>query len=315
MKLRSRNITKSYDPFLGDTDARDAANALQNGDWIPTMALLRDTADRSLRMTMITSEAVDTAAFETWVEAHATAQSLTMLAMRQMTEAWAIGRTKAGARTQKEIDDAFLAQLRVADRTVARACGKDPEFADAWAAAVPIATGLGLGVQAAAGRFERAHTLHPYHRNATIAMLRAKFARWGGSHEQMMEFARLVSDQTPPNSAMQMVLPFAHLEYVAAHGRKLSHFSRSENRDELKGVIIRFLDSSPDGPAPAEQLEALNTFVAVLGRMHPLPEDLLNKCIERIADRPTPVPWRRGENDLADAYAGFIRKLRKVPTK
>jgi len=312
MKLRRRPTTNKYDTFLGDDDAREAADALQSGDWIPTMALMRATEDRSLRMTMIT-EAVDTAAFQTWVDAHPTGLSLTMLAMRQMSEAWAIGRTKPGERTQKEIDEAFRAQLRVADSTVAKACGKDPEFADAWAAAIPIATGLGLGVQAAAGRFERAHSLHPYHRNATISMLRANFARWGGSDKSMMEFARLVSAQTPPASGVQSALPIAHLEYVSAHGRKLSHFSRAENRDELKNVVIQFLDATEDGPATPEQLEPLNTFVAVLGRMHPLPEDLLNKCIARIANRPTPIPWRRGENDLTEAYASFIRKLQRLP--
>lgn len=312
--LRMRLLGKSkltYDPFLGDEEAREAADYLQNGDWIPTMALLRDTEDRSLRMNMLTSQAVDTEAFETWVEAHPTAMSLTMLAMRQMSDAWAIGRTKPTAtRTQSQIDDDFRAQLRIADRTVAQACGKDPDFADAWAAAIPIATGLGLGLQSAAGRFERAQALHPYHRNATSSMLRATFARWGGSDKAMMEFARLVASEVAPDSGLQSALPIAHLEYVAAHGKKLSHFSRSENRNELRDVITAFLEAAPGGPAPAEQLEALNTFVAALGRMHPLPEDLMVECIERIADRPTPMPWRRGENDLAEAYGKFTAKWR-----
>ncbi len=315
MKLRRRQTTNNYDVFLGDEDARDAATALQGGDWIPTMALMRDTEDRSMRLSMITSEVVDLEAFEVWVEAHPTGLSLTMLAMRQMTDAWAIGRTKPTAeRSQDQIDDDFRAQLRVADRTVARACGKDPDFADAWAAAIPIATGLGLGVQAAAGRFDRAHKLVPFHRNATVSMLRANFARWGGSDKAMLEFARHVSSNNAPDAPVQCVLPIAHLEYVSAHGRKLSHFSRPENRDELKKVATEFLDAGTDGPAPPEQVEALNTFVAVLGRMHPLPEDLISSCVARIADRPTAVPWRRGENDLAASYANFLKKLRKVPT-
>ena len=300
--------TIAYDPFLGDEDVRDAATSLQNGDWIPTMAIMRDVEDRSLIMSMITTEAVDIEAFETWVDAHATGLSLTMLAMRQMTEAWSIGRTKPGERTQEEIDEAFLAQLRVADRTVALACGKEPDFADAWAAAIPIATGLGLGVQAAAGRFERVHALQPFHRNATISMLRAKFARWGGSDASMMDFARKVAGATPANSGVQSVLPLAHLEYVAAHGRKLSHFSRAENKAELKDVITTFLELTPSGPAAAEHVEPLNTFVAVLGRMHPLPIELMQECVDRIADRPTPIPWRRGQNDLAEAYSSFVRK-------
>lgn len=315
MRLRNRQTASTYDPFLGDKEARKAAESLRHGDWIPTMALMRDTEDRSFRMTLITSEFVETEAFETWAEAHPTGLSLTMLAMRQMTEAWAIGRTKAGQRTQTEIDEAFKAQLRVADRTVARACGNDPEFVDAWAAAIPIATGLGLGLSAAQGRFERVQALLPYHHNATISMLRAHFARWGGSEESMFEFARTVSSDTALDSTVQSALPIAHLEYVAAHGRKLSHFSRAENRDELKAVVIGFLDAMPEGPASPKQLEALNTFVAVLGRMHPLPEDLFNKCVERIDGRPTVVPWRRGENDIAAAYKSFITKYRRVPGK
>lgn len=315
MKLRRRQTTTNYDVFLGDEDARDAANALQEGDWIPTMALMRDTEDRSMRLSMITSEVVDLENFEVWAEAHPTGLSLTMLAMRQMTDAWAIGRSKpSDGRSQDKIDEDFRAQLQVADRTVARACGKDPDFADAWAAAIPIATGLGLGVQAAGGRFERAHKLVPFHRNATISMLRAHFARWGGSDEAMLAFARLVSAENPPNAAVQCVLPIAHLEYVSAHGRKLSHFSRPENRDELKKVATQFLDAGVDGPAPPEQVEALNTFVAVLGRMHPVPEDLISSCVARIANRPTAVPWRRGENDLVAAYANFLAKVRRVPT-
>lgn len=313
MKLRRSRQSISYDPFFGDDEVHNAADALRGGDWIPTMALLRGVDDRSMYLSMLTSETIDMSAYETWVDAHPTGLSLTMLAMRQMSEAWAIGRTRPGTRTQEEIDEAFLAQLRVADRTVAKACGKDPDFADAWAAAIPIATGLGLGLEAAATRFERAHALQPFHRNATISMLRAHFARWGGSHESMYSFARYVAANTAADSPVQSVLPIAHLEYVAANGRKLSHFSRAENRDELKKVVVGFLKKAPEGPAPADQLEALNTFVAVLGRMHPLPEELINECVARIDNRPTPMPWRRGENNLAEAYAGFIAKLRKVP--
>ena len=70
------------------------------------MALLRDVEDRSLHLSMLTSEVVDLEAFETWVEAHPTGLSLTMLAMRQKTEAWIIGRTKPdGDRTQLDIDE------------------------------------------------------------------------------------------------------------------------------------------------------------------------------------------------------------------
>lgn len=309
MKLLRRQ-TMTYDPFLGDEAAREAAHYLQHGDWIPTMAVLRDVDERPLRMNLITSEAVDVAAFQTWVDAHPTGLSLTMLAMRQKTEAWAIGRTKPGEHTQEEIDEAFRAQLRVADRTVALACGKDPDLADAWAAAIPIATGLGLGLRSAIGRFERVQSLHPYHRNATIAMLRAHFARWGGSDESMFEFARQVSKATAPASPLQCALPIAHLEYVAAHGNEINHFTGHDNKRELKGVVTRFLEASPGGRAPASLLEPLNTFVAVLGRMRPVPEELLKECIARIDGRPTPTPWRRGENDLAEAYASFIKIVR-----
>ena len=308
MRLLKRGI--SYDPFLGDEDAREAGDALANGDWIPTMALMRDTQDHSLRLNMLTSEAVPTEAFHLWVDAHPTGLSLTMLAMRQMTEAWAIGRTRPGERTQDEIDEAFRAQLRIADRSVALACGKDHDMADAWAAAVPIATGLGFGMESAARRFERAHSLHAFHRNATISMLRAHFARWGGSDESLFEFARLVSENTAPDSEVQSVLPIAHLEFVSAHDNEVVHFAGRDTKRELKGVVSRFLEAAPSGPAPPEQLEVLNTFVAVLGRVRPLPENLLSECITRIDDRPTPIPWRRGDNDLSEAYASFVKNLR-----
>jgi hypothetical protein len=305
--LRHRTI--HYDPFVGDEAARDAAHWLEQGDWIPTMALLRDTEDCSLRMNMLTSEAVHLDAFHTWVDAHPTGLSLTMLAMRQKTVAWEIGRTKPGQYTQEEIDEAFRAQLRIADRTIAQACGNEPDLADAWAAAIPIATGLGLGIRSAVSRFERVQALHPYHHNACTSMLRANFRRWGGSDELMFDFARRVSAEVAPASALQSVLPIAHLEYVAAHGKGLSHFSRSENRDELTTVVKRFLEASPGGPAPPEQVEALNTFVRVLGHMYPLPDALLDECIHRIDGRATAVPWRRGHNDIAATYAAFLRKL------
>ena len=305
--LKTSAIT--YDPFLGDEAVRDAAHWLNEGDWIPAMALLRDPGDRSLQMSMLTSEAVDLAALETWAESHPTALSLTMLAMRQTAEAWAIGRTRPGTRSQDEIDAAFRAQLRIADRTVARACSEHPDTADAWAAAVPIATGLGLGEHAAESRFERAHRLQPFHRNATIAMLRARFARWGGSDDSMFTFARWVTFHNPHDSAVQCALPIAHLEWVAAHGNRQAHLNDIEIRDELKYVVLRFLQATPQEPAPPEQLEALNTFVSVLGRMRPLPVELLNGCLIRIDDRPTAVPWRRGDNDPAAAYVDFLDHL------
>ena len=59
-----------------------------------------------------------------------------------------------------------------------------------------------------------------------------------------------------------------------------------------------------------EEAAGIGSFVAVLGRMTPLPEELLSECIARIADRPTPIPWRRRENDLAEAYASFVKRLR-----
>ncbi|MEM7091777.1 MAG: hypothetical protein AAF567_02145 [Actinomycetota bacterium] len=307
MGLLRRRI--NYDPFLGDKEARAAAKALDEGDWIPTMALLKGSGDHSFHMGLIAAEA-NIRGFHTWADNHPTGQSLTMLAMRQMADAWAIGRTKAGDRSQSEIDDAFRAQLAIADRSVAHACGKDPEMADAWAAAIPIATGLGLGLQSARSRFDRAHSLHPFHRNATISMLRAHFERWGGSHDSMFGFARWVSGEVPPYSELQAVLPIAHLEYVAANGKELIHFARRENVVELQDVVRRFIDATPREPARPEQLEALNTFVAVLGKLHPLPEQLLEECILRIDDRPTPIPWRRGENDLAEAYSTFIKDFR-----
>ena len=65
----------------------------------------------------------------------------------------------------------------------------------------------------------------------------------------------------------------------SSSGLTMTAEARIDNRDELKYVVLRFLQATPEGPASPGQLEALNTFVAVLGRMRPLPVDLLNQCI------------------------------------
>jgi hypothetical protein len=106
----------------------------------------------------------------------------------------------------------FFSRLVDADRDLAKAAAMDDEDPTPHARSIIVANGLQLGQAEKRKRFGEAVRRYRWHRNAHVSMVQVVAAKWGGSNEEMFEFARSASAQAPEGLSVHAVIPLAHLE-------------------------------------------------------------------------------------------------------
>ncbi|MEY9838628.1 hypothetical protein [Streptacidiphilus sp. EB103A] len=283
------------DPGYGDPELTALRKAVTAADWSATAAILQPCRDRGdhARLTWLTIAVEDLGSkflLKLPEQRPDDPLALTLSGVRQVARAWEARSGAYASQVSQQQFRTFHELLRTAEEHLYTAVELDPESATPWHALTNASRGLGHGLEVTRRRFEAGVRRAPHHVALHSAMLQQLCAKWGGSHEQMHEFARESLAQAPPGSAMGLLTATAHLEHWLdlPEGERAGYMRGYQVRAELdRAAAVSVLHP---GFAPSESpCTALNAFAMaywLAGDRRSAKE-----LFRRIGDRPTRQPW------------------------
>ncbi|ALG07343.1 hypothetical protein [Kibdelosporangium phytohabitans] len=187
-------------------------------------------------------------------------------------EAWAIRGHGWASSVGQDRFRMFFATLRKAIGPLNQAAESLPKDAVPWAQTQRAALGLQAGRDETDAIWReiaaRSQTLYP----AYYTRLQILAKKWGGSHEEMLAFARLSADAAPQGDPLAAMVPIAHFEVLLADQNELignkhtikaamlpnTYFSKV--RTEIDAAADKWMVAIPR--AHPRALEAHNAFAA-----------------------------------------------------
>ena len=285
------------DPYFGDAETRAACESLENGSWEQADALLNERNNDSWTFGKITSAAsVETA--QAWAADNATGRSLTVLGAAEIDAAWEVRGNGPGSSVGVFGAASFHQILGQAEETLRKAIELDDDLATPWGYLMSVGMGLGKPVEERRSYFDEAHRRDPFHSAAVSSATQALAAKWGGSSEELLEFARWVDSEAPEGHPARMALPCVYHENAfqagfavkAEGGNFLVGYSSYLDDDELLESLTRLLNATPE-IAPPSLVSALNYhfYVALPGQ--PGAEAIHMQLLKALDNRNTDYPW------------------------
>lgn len=283
------------DPSYGDPELAALRRAVTAADWPAMTAILQPCRDRGdhARLTWLIGGVEDIGGgFLLKLAGQHPEDPLarTVTGTRRVAWAWE-ARTRAQAsQVSREQFETFHKRLRTAEEHLYAAVELDPKSATPWHSLTTSSRGLELGHDVTRRRFEAGVRRAPHHVALHAAMLQQICAKWGGSHQQMHDFARESLEQAPPGSAMGMLTATAHLEHWLdlPQGERSGYIRSAEVRAELDEAAAASV-LHPDFAPSESPAAALNTFAMAFW----LAGDRRSakEMFRRIGDCPTRLPW------------------------
>ncbi|WP_245588753.1 MULTISPECIES: hypothetical protein [Actinoalloteichus] len=192
----------------------------------------------------------------------------------------------------------FFATLRKAVAPLHEAAAQLPEDPCPWMVLVCVGQGLQVDREQQDEVWSetvlRSPTLYPAHWYRVQALA----AKWGGSHEASLRFARETVARAPAGHPLTAVLPLAHFE-VYLHNleetfraRRRVEYFRIHTRyfEDNAGELVDASDKWSRDPVPHPRArEAHNLFAAALSQAGDLPRT--RRHLLGMEDRLHPVPW------------------------
>lgn len=280
-------VAELTDPFLGDRELEQAADQLAAGNWAPLEALISHRADPvEVRHVALMSD-VPLPAVQTWAQTQNSSVAYQNLALAQIRDGWAI-RGSGRAKTVAEgawVD--FHDYLQAAEQSCGRAIELDPSDDGAWVPLLTTARGLGTPKDELRFRFQQVHERRPFSWDACTQMLQGLCAKWGGSDNDMFEFARWIQQEAPADAPARGQIGKAHQEMQLNNKGWLK---RPEVQKEMTVALAAYLDATPP-KATVGQVHALNQMLASL-----LPTDassalVATEAMRRIDNRASDSAW------------------------
>jgi len=297
------------DPCLGDPTARRLDEAAGRGDWPAVTALLAPVEDQDLRAFYV-GVLADRGGAQPWLDRWLAAQpesALPHLVKGAHAIHWAWeARGNGTARTVSEEQFAvFFRRLKVAENNLDRAVRLDPADATAWAELITTAIGRQLGLDEAERRFSEVVARHRWHRSAHARMLQQKCAKWGGSDELALEFARSAVEQIPAGCTLGSMVAVAHFEAaLRADGTIEDYLVRPEVLAEVHAAADKSVRHPDFRPIPGHQ--TANGWFALVFHLAG-DHAAAAERFDAIGNLPTELPWGY-YRDAARAYRRYRTK-------
>jgi hypothetical protein len=232
------------------------------------------------------------------------AEPLTALLLGAMAvkAAWEVRSDARAHLVSREQFDGFHELLREAEEHLYRAIEADASAVAPWSQLVLTARGLSAGQDVLRRRFEAAIERCPGDVIAHIQMLQGLCRKWGGSHEEMHEFAKQAA-HGPHGTELARLVPEAHLEQWLSLG------GGAAGREYMSGSKVRAdLDEAAklsifraDYADPRYPYTVANAFAMAFGlaRMH----YQARKAFEVTDGVVVELPWRYLKSDPVEAYS------------
>lgn len=204
------------DPSFGDESVRLMMGQADAGDWgalRPALAAVTDGAELTwLVMTLIDQPGVEEWSARAVAERPEDTLALLVSGARHITWGWE-ARSSARAKNVSEAQwKLFHERLEIAEEQLLEVAEREPAWLAPWYFLQISARGISLGPEVATCRFEAAVRRAPGHPASHRQRLQQLCAKWGGSHDEMHEFARSSMLAAPEGSPLGELVVLAHLE-------------------------------------------------------------------------------------------------------
>lgn len=305
---------------IGDGDPVTLAliNAANHYDWAAARAVLARYRDDELSI-LLSSVARDSAGLYDWLKkVHADAQDdpLAVVAFGAATVAYA-WRIRTGLQSQhvsREQFARFHEVLREAEEILYRAVELDPDSAVPWSSLVTSGRGLQVGIDVTRRRFEAATARCPAHRLAHQQMLQDLCRKWGGSHEQMHEFAAAAA-AGPHWAQLAHLVAIAHLEHwldLPAGAERSAYMKQPAVRKELEEAAdLSLFQADADNPRSPYHVANLFAMAFSLAGLHAE----ARRAFELTDGVVTRFPWQYGNGrDQVSLFTLWRDKARSART-
>lgn len=278
------------DPCVGDARARTLLDALLAGDLETVRAEILG-AETPTRLEFLCAVAARAdgrpAVLDRWVEAEPrSARALLLRGAHGVGWAW---QARGGARAEDvapEAFDVFFDRLRDAEADLVAATRADPSDGVAWSQLVISGRGLQIPKVELHARHRAAVERAPRLLRADLELVQGISAKWSGSDEEALAFARRATRSAPPGVPNHALVPAAHIETWILDD---DHLRRGEVQDEIAAAAGRSIWHERWIDAP-EHAVAPNLFCMAfhLGGAAVAAE----RTARQIGGRVTAAPWR-----------------------
>ncbi|MFF2148569.1 hypothetical protein [Kitasatospora sp. NPDC058190] len=216
----ARAAEPRLDPTFGDESVRLVLGQAAAGDWAalrPALAAAAGAETGAADLTWLAGAIADVTGVEQWTaraiaDAPDDALPLLLSGARHVTWAW---EARTGARAKHVTEEQwklFHERLDLAEEQLLEAAEREPSWLAPWYFLQISARGASLGPEVATCRFEAAVRRLPGHPGSHRQRLQQLSAKWGGSHDEMHEFARSAMLGAPEGSQLGELVALAHLE-------------------------------------------------------------------------------------------------------
>ncbi|MFJ5116750.1 hypothetical protein [Kitasatospora sp. NPDC088548] len=253
------------DQALGDEELRLMLAQAAAGDWValgPALAAVEDATE----LTRILIALSEVGGVEAWTDRAVAAEPgdalpLLLSGARHVSWAWEARTRARAAHVTEEQWKLFHQRLETAEEQLFEVAEREPSWLAPWYFLQISARGASLGRDVARYRFEAALRRHPGHLASHKQRLQQLCAKWGGSHDQMHEFARASMLAAPEGSPLGELVALAHLErwLDLADGEDHAYLTSPAVRAELHEAARRSV-LHPAYPRPRGWQSAYNTF-------------------------------------------------------
>lgn len=239
-------VSPFLDDAMGDAVARDWIEPLRRGEWRGFAQHLVDQPDPQRRdfdiKVVTTALAGELDWIDTWLQEEPRSATAGLLrGAHEIDWAWAIRTGVWAKHLSKDQAEDFWELLSAAKEDLLLAARLAPDDGGPWAFLAAVAMGLNAGRDEADEILANVQARSPWHPMAYRTMVQYHAAKWHGSTDRVLAFARSVTAEAPAGHPVHAVVPEAHLEAAEDSGGKRT---LEAGRDE----IIDAADRSVSAP-------------------------------------------------------------------
>jgi hypothetical protein len=181
----------------------------------------------------------------TWAKARPqSATAHTLLGASMIVSGWTVRGGGYAGDVDASAWQPFLDSLRSAEEPLHLASRLDPAAAEPFSWLILAGVGRGAAPAELQGWFAQATARQPLHWPAYRKYFMACTEKWGGSHDQMFEFARTSAGRAPRGHLLHSLLAVAYCEQALALGpAALGQLRSKGNAREIASALYVWLDA------------------------------------------------------------------------
>lgn len=295
-----------------DPQAKRLRAAQQKNDWKTVqdyLTRLTDPDEREFYVEKLAEWKRRPPFFDAWVDASRNCSEAWLLrGAHGIQWAWEARSGTSAENVAEEAWPIFFERLKGAWSDLNHAIELNPADPTPFGQLIPCAMGLQLDKEIVFSCLRNTLERSVISWKAHSATLWYLCKKWHGSHEEMFDFARSVSDAAPEGSGVHALIPIAHHErwlYAMAFDENEQEFANSyfdepEIRQEILDAYNRSLGSSTHRPNRATRHQS-SFFALYLLRSHAFNQ--AQRELDRLGNLVPEYPWAQ----IGDPVDRFIK--------